>query len=59
MTDSWMDQSNHETKATLERVRKEVGRGATPEDAINKNAHTAESYAAALREYNLSPVIPD
>lgn len=33
--------------------------GADVVDAINKNCPTIESYTAALKKYNLKPVIPD
>lgn len=56
---NYMERAEKETKETMERVRKAVGGGMSPTEAINRNAHTAESYSAALKEYGLKPVIPD
>lgn len=58
-TMSYMERAERETKETLDRVRRYVSEGMSPTDAINRNAHTAESYSAALKEYGLKPVIPD
>jgi len=56
---NYMDRAERETKETMQRVRKAVSDGLSPTEAINRNAHTAESYSAALKEYGLKPVIPD
>lgn len=56
---NYMEQAERETKETLTRVRKAVNEGMSPTEAINHNAHTAKSYSAALKEYGLSPEIPD
>lgn len=40
-------------------ISKDVADGFKIVDAINRNCHTAETYAAALKLYNLKPVIPD
>jgi hypothetical protein len=56
---NYMERAELETKETMERVRKAVSGGMSPTNAINRNAHTAESYSAALKEYGLKPDIPD
>lgn len=56
---NYMDRAERETKETMQRVRKAVSDGLSPTEAINRNAHTAESYSAALKEYGLNPDIPD
>lgn len=56
---NYMERAEKETKETLERVRRAVSDGMSPTDAINRNAHTAESYSAALKAYGLKPDIPD
>jgi hypothetical protein len=56
---NYMERAEKETKETLERVRRAVSNGMSPTDAINRNAHTAESYSTALKEYGLKPDIPD
>lgn len=56
---SYMERAEKETKETLARVREAISEGLSPTDAINRHAHTTESYAAALKEYDLKPVIPD
>lgn len=56
---TYMDRAERETKETMQRVRRGVSDGLSPTEAINRNAHTAESYSAALREYGLKPDIPD
>lgn len=56
---SYAEKSKAETEATMERIKLAVSRGMTPETAVNQNAHTAESYSAALKAYGLTPVIPD
>lgn len=56
---NYMDRAERETKETMQRVRKAVNDGLSPTEAINRNAHTAESYSAALKEYGLKPDIPD
>ena len=56
---TYAEKSKSDTAATLERIKLAVSHGMTPEMAVNQNAHTAESYAAALRAYGLTPVIPD
>lgn len=56
---NYMEHAKQETKETMERVRKAVVSGMSPTEAINHNAHTAESYLAALKEYGLKPDIPD
>lgn len=56
---SYMDRAERETRETMQRVRKAVSDGLSPTEAINRNAHTAESYSAALKEYGLKPDIPD
>ena len=40
-------------------VARAVEAGSSPTDAINRHAHTAESYAAMLKKYDLKPTIPD
>lgn len=56
---NYMERAKRETEETLERVRRDVVGGISPTDSINRHAHTAESYSAALKEYGLKPVIPD
>lgn len=56
---NYMERAEKETKETLDRVRRAVSDGMSPTDAINRHAHTAMSYSAALKEYGLKPVIPD
>lgn len=43
----------------LQQVRDAIATGADPVNAINRNCNTGESYAAALKEHGLRPVIPD
>lgn len=56
---NYMDRAAEETRQTLIRVRRAVYDGYSPAEAINRNAHTNESYSAALKEYGLKPDIPD
>lgn len=55
----WSRRTQREITETLSKIRRLVAEGMSPTDAINRTAHTAETYSAALREYNLRPVIPD
>lgn len=57
--ENYMERVKRETKETAVSVRRAIAEGLTPTDAINKHAHTAETYSAMLKEYNLKPVIPD
>lgn len=59
MTENWSQRTEREIAETLPKIRHLVAEGVSPTDAINRTAHTAETYSAALREYNLRPVIPD
>ena len=59
MTENWSQRTEREIAETLPKIRRLVAEGMSPTDAINRSAHTAETYSAALREYNLRPVIPD
>lgn len=59
MKETWPQRTAREISETLTTIRTQVANGMSPTDAINRSAHTAETYAAALREYNLKPVIPD
>jgi len=59
MKSEWWERMEKETKETLARVERAVASGMSPTEAINHNAHTAESYSAALKEYGLKPEIPD
>lgn len=58
MTD-WYNNTRKEMEETGRRVRAAIAEGLSPTDAINMHAHTAESYAACLKEHNLKPVITD
>jgi hypothetical protein len=58
-TESWSERTDREIEETLTIVARDVAEGMTPTDAINRNARTAETYAAALKQYGLRPVIPD
>lgn len=59
MKENWSQRTDREIKETLAKVRNDVAAGMDPVDAINRSAHTAETYSAALKQYNLRPVIPD
>lgn len=59
MTENWSQRTEREIAETLPKIRRLVEEGMSPTDAINRTAHTTETYLAALREYNLRPVIPD
>jgi uncharacterized protein YoaH (UPF0181 family) len=59
MTETWHQRTEREIAETLPKIRRLVAEGMSPTDAINRSAHTAETYSAALKEYNLKPVIPD
>lgn len=59
MTENWSQRTEREIAETLPKIRRLVAEGMDPVDAINRTAHTTETYSAALREYNLRPVIPD
>lgn len=59
MTENWSQRTKREIAETLAVVKEQVASGMAPTDAINRSAHTAETYSAALKEYGLSPVIPD
>lgn len=59
MSDYWV-----RTQKDIEDTRRKVSRsvaveGLSPVEAINRNAHTAESYSAMLKDYGLKPDIPD
>lgn len=56
---NYAQQAEKETKEAMERVGRAVSGGMSPTEAINRNAHTAESYSAALKAYGLKPEIPD
>lgn len=59
MTETWHERTEREIKETHATVQRLVSEGMSPTDAINRTAHTAETYSAMLQEYNLKPVIPD
>lgn len=59
MKSEWWERTEKETKETLALIERDVASGVPPTDAINRNAHTAETYSAALKQYGLKPVIPD
>jgi hypothetical protein len=59
MTESYMDRVDREIRETMPRIQRDVASGLSPTDAINRNAHTTETYAHALKAYGLKPVIPD
>lgn len=48
-----------DTAHKLAAVRKSISAGTSVVDAINRNCNTAESYAAALKEYGLKPTSND
>ena len=56
---SYMEQVAEAIETTSAAVKRDVEAGMDLTDAINRNAHTAETYAAMLKNYNLKPVIPD
>lgn len=56
---TYMEKAAEDTRQAFVGIRRDIASGYSPTDAINRNAHTAESYAAALKEYGLKPVIPD
>jgi hypothetical protein len=57
--ETYMQRVTREIQIAAFRVREDVSNGMTPGDAIKKNCHTAETYNAMMKEYNLKPVIPD
>ncbi len=59
MTETWAEKTKREIAETLATIKRDVAAGLSPTDAINKSAHTAETYEAALKAYGLKPVIPD
>lgn len=59
MMETWIERTKREIDETLFRIENEVAAGRDVTDAINANAHTAETYAAALNKYHLKPIIPD
>lgn len=59
MTKKWAERDERETQENLAQIRVKVANGKSPEQAINETARTASAYSAALKEYNLKPVIPD
>lgn len=56
---NYAQRAEKETKEAMDRVGRAVSSGMSPTDAINRNAHTAESYSAALKAYGLKADIPD